>query len=98
MDFSQSVESTSLPESDDSYDFLFKLVLIGDAGVGKTCVVQRFKHGVYIERHGNTIGVDFMLKTVDVDRKKIKVSLWSVNNCLLILSLVSRPILYYNLM
>ena len=84
MDFAQSVESTNLPDSDDSYDFLFKLVLIGDAGVGKTCMVQRFKHGVYIERHGNTIGVDFMLKTVDVDRKKIKVSL--------ILSLIYRPI------
>ena len=41
--------------------------------MGKTCAVQRFKHGVYIERHGNTIGVDFMLKTVDVDGKKIKV-------------------------
>lgn len=50
-----------------------QVVLIGDAGVGKTCAVQRFKHGVYIERHGNTIGVDFMLKTVEVDGKKIKV-------------------------
>ena len=49
------------------------MVLIGDAGVGKTCAVQRFKHGVYIERHGNTIGVDFMLKTVDVEGKRIKV-------------------------
>ena len=49
------------------------MVLIGDAGVGKTCAVQRFKHGVYIERHGNTIGVDFMLKTVDVAGKRIKV-------------------------
>lgn len=48
-------------------------MLIGDAGVGKTCAVQRFKHGVYIERHGNTIGVDFMLKTVEVGGKKVKV-------------------------
>ena len=70
----QSVQSTSLPETDDSYDFLFKIVLIGDAGVGKTCAVQRFKHGVYIERYGNTIGVDFMLKTVEVEGKRIKVS------------------------
>lgn len=69
----QSVTSTSLPETDDIYDFLFKVVLIGDAGVGKTCAVQRFKHGVYIERYGNTIGVDFMLKTVTVEGKKIKV-------------------------
>ena len=50
-----------------------QIVLIGDAGVGKTCAVQRFKHGIYVERHGNTIGVDFMLKTVEVDGKKIKV-------------------------
>ena len=41
--------------------------------MGKTCAVQRFKHGVYIERHGNTIGVDFMLKTVEIDGKRIKV-------------------------
>ena len=50
-----------------------QVVLIGDAGVGKTCAVQRFKHGLYIERHGNTIGVDFMLKTVEVDGARIKV-------------------------
>lgn len=56
-----------------TYLFFFKVVLIGDAGVGKTCAVQRFKHGVYIERHGNTIGVDFMLKTVEVGGKKVKV-------------------------
>ena len=42
--------------------------------MGKTCVVQRFKHDVYMERHGNTIGVDFMLKTIDLDGKKIKVT------------------------
>lgn len=73
MTTQQSVRSLSLPDTDEAYDFLFKLVLIGDAGVGKTCVVQRFKHGVYIERHGNTIGVDFMLKTVDIDNKRVKV-------------------------
>ena len=49
------------------------MVLIGDVGVGKTCVIQRFKHGVYLERHGHTIGVDFMLKTIELNGKKIKV-------------------------
>ncbi len=37
-------------ESDDSFDYLFKIVLIGDAGVGKTCVVQRFKSGTFLEK------------------------------------------------
>lgn len=59
---------------DDSFDFLFKVVLIGDCGTGKTCVVQRFKSGTFIERHGSTIGVDFSMKTVIVDGKKVKVS------------------------
>ena len=68
-----SVESIDLGAVDDTYHFLFKIVLIGDAAVGKTCVVQRFKHGVYIERQGNTVGVDFMLRTVDIDGKKIRV-------------------------
>lgn len=59
--------------NDDSFDFLFKIVLIGDCGTGKTCVVQRFKNGTYVERHGNTIGVDFSMKTLTVDSKHVKV-------------------------
>lgn len=61
---------------DDSFDFLFKVVLIGDCGTGKTCVVQRFKSGTFIERHGSTIGVDFSMKTVIVDGKKVKLQIW----------------------
>lgn len=60
-------------QGDENFDFLFKIVLIGDCGTGKTCVVQRFKNGTFIERHGNTIGVDFSMKTVIVDGKKVKV-------------------------
>lgn len=61
-------------ESSDSFDYLFKIVLIGDPGVGKTCLVQRFDKGTYMERHGSTIGVDFTMKTIAIDEKKIKVS------------------------
>ncbi|KAM5148452.1 ras-related protein Rab-43 isoform 1-T2 [Mantella aurantiaca] len=67
--------STAL-ESDDTYDFLFKIVLIGDAGVGKTCVVQRFKSGVFVERQGSTIGVDFTMKTLEIQGKRIKLQIW----------------------
>lgn len=58
---------------EEPYDFLFKIVLIGDAGVGKTCVVQRFKSGTFIEKHGSTIGVDFTMKTLALDGKRVKV-------------------------
>ena len=66
-----------MEEYSDSFDFLFKIILVGDAGVGKTCIVQRFKNGIFIERQANTIGVDFTLKTIIVDGKRIKVS-WAV--------------------
>ena len=62
-----------MEEYSDSFDFLFKIILVGDAGVGKTCIVQRFKNGIFIERQANTIGVDFTLKTIIVDGKRIKV-------------------------
>lgn len=61
------------PYPNDSFDYLFKIVLIGDPGVGKTCLVQRFCSGTYVERQGSTIGVDFTMKTVRIDNKKIKV-------------------------
>ena len=62
-------------DSDEAFDFLFKIVLIGDAGVGKTCVVQRFKSGTYTEKHGSTIGVDFTMKTLNIEGKLVKVCL-----------------------
>ncbi|CAH3026538.1 unnamed protein product [Porites evermanni] len=69
----QSQEAKALlADLDDSFDYLFKIVLIGDPGVGKTCIVQRFKKGTFVERHGSTIGVDFTMKTLVVDSKKVK--------------------------
>lgn len=69
----------SLLETDDSYDFVFKIVLVGDVGVGKTCVVQRFKTGTFIERQGNTIGVDFTMKTMEIQGKRVKVGVCQTN-------------------
>lgn len=59
----------------EDYKFLFKVVLVGNAGVGKTCLVRRFTQGLFPPGQGATIGVDFMIKTVEVDNEKIKVFL-----------------------
>ncbi|XP_041794778.1 ras-related protein Rab-19 isoform X2 [Chelmon rostratus] len=61
------------PEIEDSFDFLFKIILVGDSDVGKTCVVQSFKSGIFMEKQQNTIGVDFTVRTLDIDGKKVKV-------------------------
>ncbi|XP_076448525.1 ras-related protein Rab-43-like [Babylonia areolata] len=63
-------------DSDDGFDYLFKIVLIGDAGVGKTCVVHRLKSGTYTDLHGSTIGVDFTMKTLNIDGKLVKLQVW----------------------
>ncbi|UMM29463.1 hypothetical protein L5515_011811 [Caenorhabditis briggsae] len=63
-------------DSDDGFDYLFKIVLVGDMGVGKTCVVQRFRSGNFVDRQGTTIGVDFTMKTLNVDGKRVKLQIW----------------------
>lgn len=65
-------------DSEDSFDFLFKIILVGDSDVGKTCLVQSFKSGVFMEKQQNTIGVDFTVQTMDIDGKKVKVGVLSV--------------------
>ncbi|XP_076345025.1 ras-related protein Rab-30-like isoform X2 [Tachypleus tridentatus] len=65
----------SFPVMED-YKFLFKVVLIGNAGVGKTCIVRRFTQGLFPPGQGATIGVDFLIKTVQVDGEKVKLQIW----------------------
>nr|XP_017194293.1 ras-related protein Rab-19 isoform X2 [Oryctolagus cuniculus] len=65
--------SGSARTAEEDFDYLFKIILIGDSNVGKTCVVQHFKSGVYTESRQNTIGVDFTVRSLEVDGKRVKV-------------------------
>ncbi|KAK9172213.1 Ras family protein [Cryptosporidium meleagridis] len=58
------------------YDFLFKLVLIGDSGVGKSCLLLRFADDSFTDSYITTIGVDFRFRTIKVDDKIIKLQIW----------------------
>ncbi|XP_002129883.2 ras-related protein Rab-10-like [Ciona intestinalis] len=59
-----------------TYDLLFKLLLIGDSGVGKTCVLFRFSDDAFNTTFISTIGIDFKIKTVELNGKKIKLQIW----------------------
>jgi len=58
------------------YDHLFKLVLIGDSGVGKSCLLLRFADDAFTESYISTIGVDFRFRTVRIDKKVVKLQIW----------------------
>ncbi|KAL0717027.1 hypothetical protein Bca4012_066349 [Brassica carinata] len=58
------------------YDYLFKLLLIGDSSVGKSCLLLRFADDAYIDSYISTIGVDFKIRTIEQDGKTIKLQIW----------------------
>lgn len=58
------------------YDHLFKLVLIGDSGAGKSCLLLRFADDAFTDSYITTIGVDFRFKTIPVEKKTIKLQIW----------------------
>jgi len=59
-----------------TYDYLFKLLLIGDSGVGKTCVLFRFSEDQFNSTFISTIGIDFKIRTIELDGKKVKLQIW----------------------
>ncbi|XP_053331088.1 ras-related protein Rab-13 [Spea bombifrons] len=59
-----------------SYDHLFKLLLIGDSGVGKTCLIVRFSEDSFNNTYISTIGIDFKIRTTEIQGKKIKLQVW----------------------
>lgn len=73
-----SQESTSLTENDEnSYKFIFKIILIGDSGTGKTSLINRYIYNNFHEKYLCTIGVDFMMKRVVLDDNTvIKLQIW----------------------
>lgn len=58
------------------YDHLFKLVLIGDSSVGKSCLLLRFADNSFTESYISTIGVDFRFRTVKIANKTVKLQIW----------------------
>ncbi|EGR29879.1 Ras-related gtp-binding protein, putative [Ichthyophthirius multifiliis] len=57
-------------------DTILKLLIIGDSTVGKTCIALRFCDDKFSLSHTNTVGIDFQLKYLEIQGKKIKLQIW----------------------
>lgn len=61
---------------DSECKYLFKIILIGNSGVGKTSLMKRYTDETYNFTQSSTIGVDFKIKSVDVGGEKVKLQIW----------------------
>lgn len=66
----------ALQPGERSYDFLFKLVLIGDSGVGKTCLLARYRKDEFNLETKHTIGVEFATKELEIKGRMVKAQIW----------------------
>ncbi len=58
------------------YDYLFKLLLVGNSSVGKSSLLLRFSENIFNESFLPTIGVDFKIRTFDLAGKQVKMQIW----------------------
>jgi len=59
------------------YDYIFKVLLLGDSSVGKTCFLLRYSDDTFVENHISTIGLDYRLKMINLaDNKIVKMQIW----------------------
>ncbi|PIN17856.1 GTPase Rab11/YPT3, small G protein superfamily [Handroanthus impetiginosus] len=61
---------------DEEYDYLFKVVLIGDSGVGKSNLLSRFTRNEFFLESKSTIGVEFATRTLQVEGRTVKAQIW----------------------
>lgn len=58
------------------YEYIFKIILIGSSGVGKSSILQRYIQKTFNDSYASTIGVDFFMKSINIGEKTIKLQLW----------------------
>ena len=58
------------------FDYLMKIIIIGDSGVGKTNILLRYSEDRFVDNYLLTIGINYLFKVEDVDGVRIKIQIW----------------------
>ena len=63
-------------DDNNTSDNSFKILTIGESGVGKTSILRRYVENKFQKHHLSTIGIDYMAKTIKINDKEIKLKIW----------------------
>ena len=83
------IKAEVLPEDYNQYDLSFKMIVIGDAGVGKSCLTAKASKGIFEETYSATVGFEFLVFNVKLNDKVIKLQIWDTCGQELYRSLIS---------
>ena len=89
MSSSENIKAEVLPEDYNQYDLSFKMIVIGDAGVGKSCLTTKASKGIFEETYSATIGFEFLVFNVKINDKVVKLQIWDTCGQELYRSLIS---------
>ena len=76
MESNENLKAEVLPDDYNQYDLSFKMIVIGDAGVGKSCLTTKAAKGIFDETYSATVGFEFLTFNVKLNDKVIKLQIW----------------------
>ena len=66
----------STDQQPSNYQYIFKIIIIGDIGVGKSCILNRYIKEEFDENYTCTVGVNLISKTIEINEKEVKLQIW----------------------